>query len=168
MKKIIKLSLFLGIVSLIAAFALMLANNVTAPIIKENQIQQTNKSLKSLYQDATEFKEEIVNEGVIKSYYLAYQDQELLGYVYNIKTQGYQSLIEMLVAIDLEGNYQGLEIISQAETSGYGSQITNDSYLDQFKTKSIKDEIDTITGSTITTTATKKAIEEVVSFHEKQ
>ena len=161
MKKIINLTVFLAIICIISSAALYFSNNITAPIIAKNKRENTERMLKKLINDADEFKEEIINEGSIRTRYLALQDEKKIAYVYEVATFGFQSEIIVLVAIDSNGNYIGFQVIEQAETPGFGTQIeTSKKYRSQFTTKNIEDELDIISGSTVTTKPLNAAIAE--------
>ena len=54
MNKIVHLGLFLAIVSAIAGGALAFANQMTAPVIAENNERQEKESLVAMYPDASE------------------------------------------------------------------------------------------------------------------
>ncbi len=56
----------------------------------------------------------------------------------------------------------GINVISQAETPGLGSKITEPKFTDKFKGKSIAeiDTIDGVTGATISSNAVKNSIKE--------
>ncbi|MDL2212199.1 FMN-binding protein [Erysipelotrichaceae bacterium OttesenSCG-928-M19] len=164
MKKIINLAIFLGVICVIAAGALYFTNNITAPIIAQNQKEATEKLLKEIIPDAQEFKEEEIKEGSLVKVYYASKDDKVIRTIYEVSTYGFQSNINVLVAIDDTGKYAGFQVIEQAETPGYGTQIqTSTDYQKQFTTKTVDDPIDTITGSTVSTAALKEAIEEAAA-----
>lgn len=164
--KIIKLSLFLGIICIIASAALYFTNSVTAPIIAQNKKEATDKLLKKIV-DADEFKTKEVKDGSVINEYTAIKDSKEVFKIYEISTYGFQSQITVLVGIDSNTKkFSGFEVIEQAETPGYGTQITtNDTYISQFKSKSIDDKVDVISGSSVTTTALNKAIDQAVQYY---
>ena len=53
MNKIVHLGLFLAIVSAVAGGALAFANQMTAPVIAENNERQEKESLMAMYPDAS-------------------------------------------------------------------------------------------------------------------
>lgn len=164
MKKIINLTIFLAVICIVSSSALYFSNNITAPIIAKNKKENTDRMLKELISDADTFEEELIEEGSISVRYIASKGDEVMAYVYEITTYGFQSEIIVLVAIDSDGNYIGFKVVEQAETPGYGTQIvTNKSYTDQFLNKTVEDELDTITGSTVTTKPLNEAIAEAAA-----
>ena len=62
MNKIVHLGLFLAIVSAIAGGALAFANQMTAPVIAENNERQEKESLVAMYPDASENDFKVVNK----------------------------------------------------------------------------------------------------------
>lgn len=164
MKKIINLTIFLVVICVISSTALYFSNNITSPIIAKNKQEKTEQMLKELIKDADQFSEEIIDEGSITTRYLAQKGDETIAYVYEVKTYGFQSEIVVLVAINNDGDFSGFQVIEQAETPGFGTQIvTNEKYRSQFTTKNVQDELDTISGSTVTTKPLNEAIAEAVA-----
>lgn len=163
MRKIIHLALFLAIISGIASFALFQVNEVTSPIIEKANTDAINLALKQLVPEADTFEEVIIEEDAINAVYLWNFNNEIQAVIYEIRVYGFQSELKALVAIDKEGNFINLQVVSQAETPGFGTQIVdNEVYLNQFKNNSIDNNIDVISGSTVTTAALNGAISEAV------
>lgn len=164
MKKIIKLAVFLGVISVIASAALYVVNNMTAPIISANAQKETEKSLKVLYKDADKFESVDAPGKPVTAIYDAKKGDQVIGTVYEVTTYGFQSDVVMLLAINNDGKLNGMQVVSQAETPGYGTQITtNQDYIKQYSEKTVDDQIDTITGSTVTTSAVKIAVDEAIA-----
>lgn len=165
MKKIIQLGIFLGIICIISSGALYYTNSITAPVIAKNQKDATDKLLKQIVSDADEFETEELNTESLINVYFAMKDENVTDTIYEVSAYGFQSDVKVLVAINNESRkFSGFQVIEQAETPGYGTQIqTSKKYQGQFTTKSIDDEVDTIAGSTVTTSALKGAIDEAVA-----
>lgn len=98
------------------------------------------------------------------------QDGSLLGYVLKVTTkEGYGGNIEMMVGITMEGSISGISILSISETPGLGMQA-GDVLVPQFAGKTAEafvytktgaaaeNEIDAISGATITTRAVTNAV----------
>ncbi|MDF9867092.1 electron transport complex protein RnfG [Bacilli bacterium PM5-3] len=166
MKKIVKLAVFLGIICVISSAALYFTNSITAPVIAKNQKDATDKLLKEIVSNADDFKAEEIKDGSIVNVYFAKKGNDTVATVYELSTYGFQSDIKVLISINKAGKYSGFQVIEQAETPGYGTQVqTSTAYQKQFTTKSVDDEIDIITGSTVSTSALKAAIEEAVAHY---
>lgn len=98
------------------------------------------------------------------------QDGSLLGYVLKVTTkEGYGGNIELMVGITMEGSISGISILSISETPGLGMQA-GDVLVPQFAGKTVEafvytktgaaaeNEIDAISGATITTRAVTNAV----------
>lgn len=105
----------------------------------------------------------------------------LLGYVLTfVGKEGYGGNITMSMGINTEGGITGISVLSMSETPGLGAKCTDKSFTDQFsgiqadsivytKTgKSADNEIDALSGATITTNAVTDAINSARKFMREQ
>jgi RnfABCDGE-type electron transport complex G subunit len=61
------------------------------------------------------------------------QDEQRVGWSFNIHGMGFSGTIEMVVAVDKDfQRIMGLDVLSSSETPGFGDRIKSDSYRDQF------------------------------------
>ncbi|MFH1642485.1 MAG: RnfABCDGE type electron transport complex subunit G [Nanoarchaeota archaeon] len=154
MNDIIKLGLILMAIGLISSLALALTFEFTADKIKFQEDNKLKKSLKKALPDADHFEK-------YNNYYKAFKKEELIGRVMEVHTQGYSSLIKLLVGLDLDNKVIGISVTDQLETPGLGGNIAKDSFLGQFIGKDILSlklskhggAIDGITGATISSQA---------------
>lgn len=188
MHNVIRLSIILAFITLIAAFVLAEIYNITKPRIEEQKLAKTQEALKYVLPDAQSLppikkkipvkdskgntlyeREEIV-------YYKAYSDQQeqnLIGYAFKAYGTGYSSTIETMVGIDTIGHITHIKIIAQKETPGLGALAENSEPFkgkkwstQQFVNKQIDDlkvdkdggTIVSITGATITSRAITNSI----------
>lgn len=157
MKKTVQLMLFLAIVSAIAGGILGYVNSITAPVIEKMAIAAEQKNLELLFPNgefkALEFKDET---GLVKGVYQV----EGQGYVFKVETVGYNSStpIVYMVAFSNEGNIIGFKELQQQETNGIGSRVFTDEYSQGLLKKTNKDNYDTLTGATVTSTAVVKGL----------
>ncbi len=106
------------------------------------------------------------------------QDGSLLGYVLKVTTkEGYGGSIELMVGITMEGSISGISILSISETPGLGMQA-GDVLVPQFAGKTAEafvytktgaaaeNEIDAISGATITTRAVTNAVNAGIRYFE--
>ena len=103
------------------------------------------------------------------------QDGSLLGYVLKVTTkEGYGGSIELMVGITMEGSISGISILSISETPGLGMQA-GDVLVPQFAGKALvytktgaaaENEIDAISGATITTRAVTNAVNAGLRYFE--
>ncbi len=104
-----------------------------------------------------EFKDEI---------YTVYSDGSKLGYAFLAIGRGYGGDINILVGLSDETTVKGIKIISQTETPGLGTRITEPFFTDQFVGIDVEDialsrdggHIDAITSSTISSSAVVEAV----------
>lgn len=180
MKKILKDTLALALITVIAGLALGGVYKITKePIAKQNEkiklaaynsvfdtlesyeevseLEKLSKAVKAAGYNAVE-----VNE-VVKAFD---SDKKELGYIITVTDkEGYGGNIKMTVGIDTEGTITGLELLEISETAGLGMKAADKSFREQYvgiKTdkvvyvkggKTAANEIDAISSATITTKA---------------
>ena len=164
--------LFLTIVVCIAVIGLVFTNSVTEERIEEARIQALREILSTQFPDMEDFE---YHED-IHVYTILDQDQEIIGYAFETKADGYGGDIELLIALEAtdmtEGNMivKGISILFHAETPGLGARIEESSFLDQFKGTNVQDirlaadggDIDAISGATVSTEAVVNTVHESV------
>ena len=106
--EIVKLGLILCIISLIASGLLALANDVTAPIIAEQQIAADDAARKQIIPDAELFEkvEGDFGPGVVEVY-KAMKGSEEIAYIVKTLSKGYAGDIEIISGINLDGTIAG-------------------------------------------------------------
>ena len=109
----------------------------------------------------------------------ATKNDELVGHIITTTTHdGYGGDITIVVGINTSGEIEGIEILSIDETVGLGMRAKSDSsFRQQFLNKSIEhytltktgstseDEVDALSGATITSTAFTNAVNATVYFY---
>lgn len=170
-----KMVIVLVIVSLLSATSLSMIYEKTKPIIENNKLGELKASLKEVMPDAEWFEENEDLIGLIsseregvKQIFDAYgKEENKIGVVVLMDTMGFGGIIRMLIGIDLkDNNIAGMKILDHLETPGLGERITGDEFLNQFKGKSTDinaDEVDAITGATISSRAVINAVTENVN-----
>lgn len=104
-------------------------------------------------------------------------DGNTIGYVMSFGSkEGYGGEIDLSMGVDATGTITGLEVLSMSETPGLGANCTTDAFKSQFagiqsgeiaytKTgKSADNEIDALSGATITTRAVTNAVNNALAF----
>ena len=180
MTNIIRLSVVLAIVTLVAAFVLAEIYRVTKPKIELQKLAKTEEALKFVLPTANlivpntnkipvkDSEGKLLYEKDVIDYYTAYADADaadIIGFAFKAEGNGYSSIIETMVGIDTTGRIKNIKIIAQKETPGLGALAENDEPFtgkkwstQQFKAKTAdglkvdKDggDIVSITGATIT------------------
>jgi len=161
---------FLAIIVIVSVTLLMVVNSITSPIVKNTQVEEIKNTLRSIFPEMSQY--ELEDE-----IYIIYQDGEKAGYAFIASGSGYSGDIDILVGMDNDFVIKDISVLSQIETPGLGSRITESSFTDQFKGLSATDialkadggKIDAVTGATISSRAVvnavqKKMIEIIDSF----
>lgn len=191
MKKIIKDTLALALITVIAGIALGAVYMITKePIEKQNEktkIAAYNAVFSDLdtyeeYKDAESLskvlKENGFNAVEVNEVVYAYNSKgEDLGMIITVTDkEGYGGNIKMTVGIDVTGTITGLEILEISETAGLGMKAADKSFRDQYAginadevvyTKSGKtqnNEIDAISSATITTKAVTDGVNGAITI----
>ena len=163
MKKIIHLTLFLAIISALAGGVLGYVNQITDPTIQEKKIAAVKASLLAIFPSTDEFKEVTIEDNdAVENVYEAVGS----GYAFNVSIQGYKDVIEFIVGIDNSGKIVGLEITYVNDTPGLGSKVGEPEFANSIVNKSVDDKLDTISGSTISSSAVIRGIDAAVAVYE--
>lgn len=119
--------------------------------------------------DATSY-ETVSVDGKDFNYYLAKKGSETVGYAVESSTSGFGGPLSLIVGITADGVVYNTSVLSHSETPGLGAKCTTDEkFMGQWnglqleKTKlevqkPVKDGIDAITASTITSKAYTQAV----------
>ncbi len=106
--------------------------------------------------------------------------QPIAVVLHTIAPDGYRGPIELLVAIDMQGQLIGVQVVRHDETPGLGDAFENRNadWLPKFRGRSLLDppqqrwavradggEFDAFTGATITPRAIVKAVRRALEFH---
>lgn len=192
-KVVFKLGFILLLVSGVAACLLALTNEVTAGTIEEMNIQANTVARQEVLPDATDF-EEVPAEDVVKvateigmekpeellEIYAGKNGSEVVGYT--VKTgpgSGFSGEVQVLTGISTDGMITGITIIKHNETPGLGALATGE-WNDQFTGKSATEElivvkgtakedsneIQAITGSTITSKAVTEGVNRSIEVYQ--
>ncbi|MGN0160748.1 MAG: RnfABCDGE type electron transport complex subunit G [Lachnospiraceae bacterium] len=185
MKGIIKDSLILFAITIIAGFFLGLVYDITKePIAKQQQITKDN-ACRAVFAEADSFEECEVNgadtgfDGGDIEEVLAAKDTSgnILGYVLTVSEhEGYGGDVVFLIGIQKDGTVNGISFTSLSETAGLGMKAKDSRFKDQFNGKKVEsfvftkngatkeNEIDAISAATITTTAVTKGVNGALDF----
>lgn len=194
---IIKDTIILLIITLVSGFALAAVNRVTAAPIAYARTEEKNKAYRSMFKEAQTFDENetlvkecnssqefLKNKGFngtkVDEALIAKSNNETVGYIINSTSpNGYGGNIQISLGIDKEGKIQGFEILSISETVGLGMKAKEEEFKSQFAGKNVKaikytkagaaaeDEINAISGATITTTAVTEAVNSALVYAEE-
>ena len=164
MNKILKLGIFLAVVSAIAGGALAYANEMTAPVIAANNEKTEKTALLQMYPDATEADFEVVDfttdSTTVQKVY-KYGDL----YIFNMKVSGYKDGTTFLVSINRNDKViDNFLAMSNGDTKGLGSKVLEDDFKQSLLNKSSDSELDTISGATVSSEPIVVAINEASGY----
>jgi electron transport complex protein RnfG len=164
MKKILHLTLFLAVVSALAGGALAFANNLTAPVIAANAEREEKQILLELYPDASLEDFHIVDYTVDNTTVNKIYEYDG-NYIFNMTVSGYKEGTTFLVAISKDtGDITTFKAISNGDTKGIGSKITESAFAQSVEGKSASGPLDTISGATVTSTPVVNGIHEAAEI----
>lgn len=138
---------------------LAVVNQFTAPVIAANEEKANNETYFAVLPEADSFTElECDIDGVTA----VLKADNGAGYVITAEANGYGGAVPVAVSFDNDGNIIHVIMMSNDETPGLGQKVTEESFYSQFdglpaETLTI-DDIDAITGATISSKAAVNAI----------
>lgn len=175
MKEALKYGMILCVITSICVGLLGAVNEVTRPIIEKNEIKAEETAMIQLMTDAKTFTAvEDLKEPSIEKLFVAQQDNQIVGYVVRLAPQGYGGAIGLMVGITPEGVVKGIQILSHSETPGFGANAEKPVFKSQFLEKKPPltvtknapgaDEIQAITGATITSSAITEGVNTACAY----
>lgn len=185
---ILKDAIALFVITLVAGVLLGLVNQITKEPIAAAELKAKNEAYQKVFADGNAFEtdeelnkklSEATFDGADISEVLVTKDKDnnTIGYVMSlIAKEGYGGEISFAIGVKTDGTMTGLSVLSHSETAGLGANCTTESFQSQFKGvtgpeiaysktgASADNEIDAISGATITTKALTKAINAGLGF----
>lgn len=164
MNKILKLGVFLAVVSAIAGGALAFANEMTAPVIAANNEKTEKAALLQMYPDASESDfEEVEFKPESTTVQKVYKYNDL--FIFNMKVSGYKDGTTFLVSINSNDKIiDNFLAMSNGDTKGLGSKVLEDDFKNSLLQKSSEEELDTISGATVSSQPVVDAINEASTY----
>ena len=185
MNKIIKNTLILTAITLISGLLLGMVYEITKDPIAASQEKARQEAYKAVLKEAdsfadyADFDEKEVAKAVkdisgctVNGVAEAKDNSgETIGYVVTAtSSEGYGGDIQISVGIGNDGVVEGVEILSISETAGLGMKATEAKFRDQYVGKTVEaftvtktgassdEEIDALSGATITSNAVTNAV----------
>ena len=145
---------------LAAVFVLLLALSAgLAPTAAENAAAEQARLFDTLLPGGAPFTEEAYNG---EDTAIAAVHRGSTGYIVETVTAGYAGDITMLVAVDFDGAVVGAVVREMEETFGLGAEALSDAgFLSQLIWR---DNVDALTGATVTSKAVVKAVNSASAF----
>lgn len=169
MKQIIKNTAILLAITVIAAVALAFVYELTREPIALAEQQARAEAYQAVYADVTftdvedaaarlkAYNTTLTDGTVVNELLSADKADDRVGYVLSVSAKGYGGPVTIALGIDKSGIVVGYAVLSHSETPGFGANCENADVKAQFPGISSADELDGITGATITTKALKSA-----------
>jgi len=185
MRDIIKTTLPLLVICFVVALCLAFVNSITKDTIIERVKSDAESQRRQVLAEAKSFEQ--INDwqdkdesGIIREAYAAYDGQELIGYVFSAFPKGYGGEIKVTVGVGIDNTISGVKIGDNKETPGLGSKASQESFTNQYIDKDIQkefhvvkrspsadNEIEAISGATISTNAVTSAVQASAKLGEK-
>lgn len=163
-------------ICIIIPLALSVTNKVTVKKIAELEAANSKKNMQSLI-DADNFEE--CENGEI-TYYAAINGGKTAAYIFTESSKGYGGDVSVMTAIKPDGTVAGIAILDvSGETPGLGQNAAKESFFSQYiglkmgvsvlknGAKAENNEVDAVTGATITSTAVTRAVNKALDDFEK-
>lgn len=166
MKTKLKPIIVLMLICLFTSTALALTNEKTASVIAQTEKTKAEEAQKEVLPEADSFTQ-LSLTGLPPSVTEVYEAQNGAGYVLLLSTKGYGGDMRLICGMDKDGKITSCKTLSQSETQGLGSKITEAKFSEQFigKDSSLED-VETISGATISSKAYIGAIKDAFTAFE--
>ncbi len=176
-KVLVMPAIILFVICLVSTFLLALTNKITVPEIAELAISSAEAARLELLPEAISFEKSIANlGGVSYEYYTGVgKDGKTAGYVFTTVSTGYSGDIKVMTGVDMNGAVKKVSILELSETPGLGMNAKKDSFINQYigqsgaisvvKTKAGKNQIQAMTGATITSGAVTGAVNKALEIY---
>jgi len=123
MKSVFSLGSVLGIICFAAAALLAVVNAMTSGRIQAQADAELRQSLQEVMADGVRF-EPVSANGQTLYYKVLASDNRVIGAAFKASAKGYSSRIDTIVGMKPDGTINAVKIVSQQETPGLGSRIT--------------------------------------------
>jgi len=169
----------LFIITIVAGLLLGIAHNVTQKAI---DAKKDDSALRAVLQDATEFKKVEVsgNNDKIKEVYEGIKDGNNVGYAIVFEAKGFKGPLNITIGIGKDDKITGMKLEAPDDTAGLGKEAEKPEFLNQFKGKSPNtelkvaktaqnpDEIQALSGATITSKGAVNGVNMVLDYYKTE
>lgn len=174
-KEILKSTAVLSAICLIISAALAGTNLLTNDKIAKLNEKEKAAAMKRICKAENYSEKTVLLENTSYSYYVAENDGTINGYIFTTEQNGYGGAVSVMTGISPDGKIIAVEILDvSGETVGLGQNAASPDYKDQYKGKSGKvtvsksangDEIQALTGATITSKAVTNAVNTALELY---
>ena len=158
-------------ICIVIPLALSLTNKITVDRIAELEEKNSAATMESLIKADTFEKSKFKDSETEFEYFVAVRDGETAGYIFKTSEKGYGGAVSVMTAVNPDGTVKSVAILDVSnETPGLGQNAAKESFYSQYSGKksgisllkngadSDKNEVNAVTGATITSTAVNKAV----------
>lgn len=146
-----------------------------APVVVETEEEIRDRFLSEIFTDVEEFVEiesakldEIKADNIfIREIYEVKSNGELLGYGIKTNSGGYGGDLRIITGINLDGTIAGIRIFKNDETPGIGTKIMEADFMNSFIGKNNVDDIEMISGATVSTEGVVYGVEGAIDAFNK-
>lgn len=176
-KDIIKPIVVLLAICIIIPLALSVTNGITVERIAQLSEQNAKETMNKLLA-AESFEESVYGENEF-TYYVGLSSDQMVGYIFTTSAKGYGGEVSVMTAVNTEGKVLEVAILDATnETPGLGQNVTNENFYSQYKDKTVgvevkknganpeNNEINAVTGATISSKAVTAAVNDALSKFE--
>ena len=191
-KSILKDTLSLVVITLVAALCLAVIYQVTKNTIAEAEAAERLESFRSVFPGDAAFvpmEEDLLNRWneahpgaeLLQGYRAEESGGKLSGVVLSVVSHnGYGGDVVLSIGVYENGSISGVKVTSMSETSGLGANCQKEEWISQFAGKDAlpigfvkngnpgESEIDAISGATVTTKAVLEAVNQGLAFAQDQ
>ena len=180
MNKLFRMILVLTVIGLLSGGVLSLVYQWAQPKIEINQTKETKAGIFKVLPNAKSYKKVVKDD---LTYFKCFDANGTpVGTAIVCQGNGYQGEIKLLIGINADfTKFTGLAVLEQLETPGLGAKIAEKAFEDQFKQLAAKppieyvkgkapekdNQIETITGATISSQAVVNIINKTVQQWQK-
>ncbi len=172
---VFKAIIVLTVVCLVISAALAVTNSITKDKIAEMERASATAAMEALIPNGEYTKTDLSNIKEIENadIYTVSKGDTTVGYIVTTAAKGYGGDVKVMTAISSDKKVIGVNILSAAdETPGLGQNATKPDFYNQFKNKTSgvtvvkngaeNNEINAVTGATITSRAVTNAVNEAL------
>lgn len=184
MRDLMKPAISLLLICAVVTAALAFTNAITIDQIKESEASAAKEAMETVLSSADRFEAIESLDGIsedapglvkVNGVYNGFKGDTLEGYVFQVVTKGYGGDINVTVGVNTDGQITGVNVGNNSETPGLGKKSEEPQFKSQMEgitpngplvivksSKTKSEEIEAISGATITSTAVVKAVQAAI------
>jgi electron transport complex protein RnfG len=177
MKEMMKITLSLVAIFVVAGLIMGLTYRYTYPVRFQAEKKEKEEALKEMAPDSTDpikVAGEWSADNKPYEYFEATAGGKSVAYIASTAGKGYSSYIKMLVSLGPDLKVRDVKILGHEETPGLGDQVEDKSFLDQFKGKTFdqiklvkaetKENIQAISGATYSSRGVTRGVKDAAQL----